>query len=95
MTLLVTGAMGHVGGAIVRQAAQRGIALNKIGMLVQVVERSCVKNVRARFGAIEREHANAILADFAANHWAGGRGGHWRVYFGCFQLIAKRGDAVE
>ena len=51
------------------QAAKRSVFLHGIQVLIQLFESSGVENVRARVRAIEREHANVIVADLALNHW--------------------------
>ena len=48
---------------------QRSIILNRIEMFIQLVERSCVEDVRAGFRAIEDKQTNVIVADLAPNHW--------------------------
>jgi len=40
-------------------------------VLVELIERRGVKDIRAGFGAIECEQANMIVANFALNHQAG------------------------
>ena len=52
------------------QTAQRSVAFDRIEMFIQARHRRGVENVRARFGAIEGQDANAIVADLALNHWS-------------------------
>src|SRR5262249_21512112 len=58
------------------QSAQRGIISNDIKMCIQLVERRCVEDVRARLRAIKSQQANVILADLAADHWTCGNCRH-------------------
>src|SRR5262245_33087909 len=50
------------------QAVQRSVFLDGIEVIVQIIESSGVKNIRAGFGSIEREYANLIVAGLAPNH---------------------------
>ena len=58
-------------------------------MFVQLLERSCVEDVRARFGAIKDEQANVIVADLATDHWTCSDCRH-QVHIGHFLANSKR-----
>ena len=70
------------------QAAKRSVFLHGIEVLIQLFESSGVENVRARVRAIEREHANVIVAGLALNHWSCTNCGH-SLNFGTFPANAK------
>ena len=70
------------------QTAQRSVIFHGIEVLIQLLESSGVENVRARVRAIEREHANVIVADLALNHWKITYRRH-SLHFGTFPANSK------
>ena len=63
------------------QTSQGIVAPDGIDVVAQLAHGRGVENVRARFGPIEREHANLIVTDIAANHGLSGNCRH-RSHFG-------------
>src|ERR1700704_3774019 len=58
-------------------------------MFNQLVERSCVEDIRAGFRAIKDKQANVIVADLTPNHWTRSNCRH-RDYLGSFSGNSKR-----
>ena len=66
------------------------IALDCINVFAQLGHGRGIENIRAGFGAIERQNTNAIVTDFALNNGARSNGGH-SIHIGLFPANSKRG----
>ena len=62
------------------QTAHGVVAFDRIDMFAQLAHGRGVENVRARFGPIECEHADAIVTNLASNHRTYGHCRHYHQF---------------